>query len=63
LDLTLNWCTPGRGFDVHLGIKNLTGSDVSYPDQLASFGGVELPYPEDYPRPGRRLWLSVGYAF
>ena len=63
VDLTLNWRAPGRGFDVHLGIKNLTNTDVRYPDQVTSFGGVDLPYPQDYPRPGRRLWLSVGYSF
>lgn len=63
LDLTLSWRTPGPGPDVHLGIKNLADADVRYADQFQSFNGIELPYPDAYPRPGRRLWLSVGYAF
>ena len=44
-------------------MKNLTNADIRYPNQFQSFDGVELPYPQDYPRPGRRLWLSVGYSF
>lgn len=63
LDLTLNWRVPGHGPDLHLGIKNLTDSDVHYPDQVLDFGGVPLPYPDGYPRPGRQLWFSIGYAF
>lgn len=63
LDLTLNWRSPAPGLDLHLGVKNLTDSDVRYADQLQSFAGIPLPYPESYPRPGRQLWLSVGYRF
>jgi len=63
LDLTLNWRSPGPGLDLHLGVKNLADSDVRYADQFQSFAGLALPYPESYPRPGRQLWLSVGYAF
>lgn len=63
LDLTLNWKGPGPGPELHLGIKNLTDSGVRYPDQLTDFAGIPLPYPGSYPRPGRQLWLSVGYAF
>ncbi len=62
-DLTLNWRAPGRGFDVHVGVKNLANSDTRYVNQFQSYGGVELLYPNDYPRPGRQLWLSVGYTF
>ncbi|NEX16122.1 MAG: TonB-dependent receptor [Halochromatium sp.] len=63
-DLTLSYgSASGAGFYAHLGVKNLTDADVRYPDQLAALGGVALPYLDDYPRPGRRWWLSVGYAF
>jgi iron complex outermembrane receptor protein len=44
-------------------VKNLTDEDVRYPDLPTGFGGVDLLYPDGYPRPGRRWWLSVGYAF
>lgn len=63
LDLTLNWRGPAPGPELHLGVKNLTDADVRYPDQVQDFAGVALPYPESYPRPGRELWLSVGYRF
>ncbi len=63
LDLTLNYRTPVKGLFAYLGIKNLTDTRVYYPDQLASFAGVDLSYPSGYPRPGRRWWLSFGYAF
>ena len=63
LDCTLNYRTPIKGLFASLGVKNLTDADIRYPDQLTSFGGVDLPYPDGYPRPGRRWWLSVGYDF
>lgn len=63
LDLTLRWRSPGPGPDLHLGVKNLADCDVHYADQFTSFAGVVLPYPASYPRPGRQLWLSVGYRF
>lgn len=63
LDLTLNYQRPGPGFFAHVGVKNLTDEDVRYPDLPTSFDGVDLPYVDGYPRPGRRWWLSVGYRF
>lgn len=63
LDLTLNWRSPSPGLDLHLGFKNLADSDAHYADQFQSFAGIPLPYPDSYPRPGRQLWLSVGYTF
>jgi iron complex outermembrane receptor protein len=62
-DLTLSYQRRGPGFFAHLGVKNLTDEDVRYPDLPTSFGGVDLPYPDGYLRPGRRWWLSVGYRF
>ena len=63
-DVTLSYGSASRaGLYAHLGVKNVVDAEVRYPDQAASFGGVELPYLDDYPRPGRRWWLSVGYAF
>lgn len=63
-DLTLSYGSADRpGPYAHLGIKNLTDAEVRYPDQATSIGGVELPYRDDYPRPGRHWWLSLGYAF
>ncbi|MFB1489599.1 MULTISPECIES: TonB-dependent receptor plug domain-containing protein [unclassified Thiocapsa] len=62
-DLTLSYQRTGPGVFAHLGVKNLTDEDVRYPDLPTGFGGVDLPYPDGYPRPGRRWWLSVGYRF
>ncbi len=62
-DLTLSYQRGGPGVFAHLGVKNLTDEAVRYPDLPTAFGGVELPYPDGYPRPGRSWWLSVGYRF
>ena len=62
-DLTLSYQRSGPGVFAHLGVKNLTDEAVRYPDLPTAFGGVELPYPDGYPRPGRSWWLSVGYRF
>ncbi len=63
LDLTLNYSTPVKGLYLYAGIKNLANSQVYYPDLITSYSGVDLVYPDGYLRPGRRWWLSVGYAF
>jgi iron complex outermembrane receptor protein len=63
LDLTLGYAKSKQGLFTRLGVKNLTNTDVRYPDQLASAGGVSWIYADDYPRPGRRWWLELGYAF
>lgn len=63
LDLTLSYRRDGPGPYAYLGVKNLTDAEVRYPDQLTSLGGVSLIYPDDYPRPERRVWLSVGLDF
>ncbi|MBK1718360.1 TonB-dependent receptor [Thiocystis violacea] len=63
LDLTLGYRTPVKGLYLNAGIKNLADSQVHYPDIITSYGGVDLIYPDGYPRLGRRWWLSVGYAF
>ncbi|WP_245969568.1 TonB-dependent receptor plug domain-containing protein [Thiocapsa rosea] len=62
-DLTLSYQRTGPGVFAYLGVKNLTDEDVRYPDLPTGFGGVDLTYPDGYPRPGRRWWLSVGYRF
>jgi iron complex outermembrane receptor protein len=62
-NLTLNWRAPHPGLQVHLGVKNLLNADIRYPSQFQDFDGVELTYLQDYPRPERRLWLSVAYSF
>jgi iron complex outermembrane receptor protein len=62
-NLTLNWRAPHPGLQVHLGVKNLLNADIRYPNQFQDFDGVELTYLQDYPRPERRLWLSVAYSF
>lgn len=61
VDLTLHYRPAARGPYAALGVKNLADVDYAYPDQ--SFVGARLVMPDDYPRPGRRAWLSVGYAF
>jgi len=63
LDLTLSYRQVGGGPFLHLGVKNLTDTEVWLPDQLTSYDGVGLVYPDGYPTPGRRWWLSVGYSF
>lgn len=63
LDLTLNWRRAVTGPFVYLGIKNLTDTEARYPDVPNRLGDVDLLYPGDYPQPGRRWWLSIGYAF
>ncbi|KAA6183848.1 TonB-dependent receptor [Thiohalocapsa marina] len=63
-DLTLSYGSASAGgVFAHLGVKNLTNADVRYPDQPAGFPGLPLPYLDDYPRPGRHWWASVGFAF
>ena len=63
LDLTLNYQMAAKGLSLHAGVKNLGDADLYYPDILTSFGGVELIYPDGYPRAGRRWWISAAYAF
>ncbi|NKN31871.1 TonB-dependent receptor plug domain-containing protein [Marichromatium bheemlicum] len=63
IDLTLSYRQVGRGPFVHLGVKNLADAEVWYPDQLTSYDGIGLVYPDGYPTPGRRWWLSLGYTF
>lgn len=31
--------------------------------RLHECGGLDLVYPNDYLRPGRRWWLTIGYRF
>lgn len=63
LDLTLSYEPDAKGPFVSFGVKNLTNADVRYPDQFTSLGGEVLAYPDDYPRPDRRLWFSAGVRF
>ncbi|MES9863973.1 MAG: TonB-dependent receptor [Candidatus Thiodiazotropha sp. LLP2] len=53
------------GLQFHAGVKNLADEDVRYPQLLTTdfAGEAFLPYPNDYPRPGRRWWLSLNYDF
>ncbi|EXJ15571.1 TonB-dependent receptor plug domain-containing protein [Imhoffiella purpurea] len=60
-DLSLQYRPAARGPFGTLGVKNLTDADYAYPDQ--SFVGGSHVMPDDYPRPGRTWWLSVGYNF
>ncbi len=62
-DLTLSYAKPGPGVFAHLGVKNLTDAEIRFPEQPTGSGGVDWVYQDDYPRPGRRWWLSLGYAF
>lgn len=64
-DVTLSYRTSAPGPYMSLGIKNLSDADVSFPDQLTTGfqGEYYLAYPDDYARPGRHWWLSVGYDF
>ncbi|MBN2887543.1 MAG: TonB-dependent receptor, partial [Chromatiaceae bacterium] len=58
-DLTLSGQPSARGPSLFLGVKNLTDAEVRYPDQFTSYDGVNLPYPDGYPSPGRQWWLSL----
>ena len=63
LDLTLNYRRAGAGPFLSVGVKNLTDADQRFPDIPTRVGDVDLVYPQDYPQPGRRWWLSAGYTF
>lgn len=62
-DVTLSYAPSEQGLFAHFGVKNLTDADIRFPEQPTGIGGVDLIYRDDYPRPGRHWWLSVGYAF
>ena len=64
-DITVGYRTITPGLELHMGVKNLTDEEIRYPQQLTTDfeGEAFLPYPEDYPRPGRRWWLSMSYDF
>ncbi|MCU7879500.1 MAG: TonB-dependent receptor [Candidatus Thiodiazotropha sp. (ex Lucinoma aequizonata)] len=63
LDFTVSYLSSTPGLQLYLGVKNLTNEDIRYPQQLTTdfSGDPFLPYPDDYPRPGRRWWLSLSY--
>ncbi|MCU7906350.1 MAG: TonB-dependent receptor [Candidatus Thiodiazotropha sp. (ex Epidulcina cf. delphinae)] len=63
MDLTISYLHPTPGLRLYLGVKNLTDEEIRYPQQLTTNfeGETFLPYPHDYPRPGRRWWLSLSY--
>ncbi|WP_280818793.1 TonB-dependent receptor plug domain-containing protein [Thiorhodococcus minor] len=63
IDLTLTYRGRASGLYGSAGIKNLFGQEVRYLAQRTEFGGVDLVYPQDYLRPGRRWWLTLGYRF
>ena len=52
-----------KGINLHLGVKNVLDQKILHPAGLIDFSGVnDLPtYVNDYPRPGRELWLQVSY--
>jgi iron complex outermembrane receptor protein len=65
VDLTLSrdhlWL---GGLSARVGVHNLFDAEVVYPAPLVSFNNAVIPsYPEDYPRPGRELWVQAQYAF
>jgi len=64
-DLTLTYRAPLKGLTLRGGVKNLGDADVRFPDQVTvdSFGEFYLPYPDDYPQPGRQWWLTASYDF
>ncbi|MET0119903.1 MAG: TonB-dependent receptor [Candidatus Thiodiazotropha sp. 6PLUC9] len=65
IDFTVGHQGLTPGLQLHVGIKNLTDEKIRYPQQLTTdfTGEAFLPYPNDYPRPGRRWWLSLNYEF
>jgi len=49
-----------RNVFLNLGIKNLANDKARHPSPLISFNGIDMPsYLDDYPRPGREIWLKV----
>jgi iron complex outermembrane receptor protein len=62
-DLTISHQGLIPGLKFFMGVKNITDENVKYPQQLTTNfeGDAFLPYPNDYPRPGRRWWLSLNY--
>ena len=52
-----------KGINLHLGMKNLLDQALVHPAGLIDFADVkDIPsYANDYPRPGRELWLQISY--
>ncbi|MCU7892726.1 MAG: TonB-dependent receptor [Candidatus Thiodiazotropha sp. (ex Ustalcina ferruginea)] len=63
MDYTVSYLSSTPGLQLYLGVKNLSNEDIGYPQQLTTdfSEDVFLPCPDDYPRPGRRWWLSLSY--
>ncbi|MCU7932888.1 MAG: TonB-dependent receptor [Candidatus Thiodiazotropha sp. (ex Codakia rugifera)] len=63
LDITASYLSSTPGLQLYPGVKNLTNEDIRYPQQLTTdfTGGAFIPYPDDYPRPGRRSRLLLSY--
>ncbi|WP_208599557.1 TonB-dependent receptor plug domain-containing protein [Desulfospira joergensenii] len=53
------------GLTLRMGVKNIFDADVRDPAVTTfDFSGNVVPtYAQDYPRPGRRWWMSLSYEF
>jgi outer membrane receptor protein involved in Fe transport len=55
------------GITVHAGIKNVLDAEVVFPSPIVRFlpsAPQVLPaYEDDYPRPGREVWIQAGMRF
>ena len=55
------------GITVHAGVKNIFDTDVISPSPMVRFAPSTPPvlpaYEDDYPRPGRELWLQADMRF
>lgn len=45
------------------GVRNLFDAEVTYPAEYAPQGAFAYTYEDDYPRPGRELWIGVEYEY
>ena len=54
-----------KNVEIHIGVKNLLDQEVVHPAGLITmFQNFTVPsYANDYPRPGRELWLQISYDF
>jgi iron complex outermembrane receptor protein len=68
IDLTVSAINFAKsGFDLRAGVKNIFDEKIIYPAPMVNFAAsvpALLPaYEDDYPRPGREVWLQADMRF
>ena len=54
-----------KNVTLNIGVKNILDQSVHHPSPMVTVpGGAQVPsYIDDYPRPGREIWLNVDYKY